>query len=646
MKNLPLNHQNKYRPDIDGLRAIAVLSVVIFHAFPNLLIGGFIGVDVFFVISGYLISNIIFENLNKKKLSFLQFYSRRIKRIFPAVTLVLIISYVIGWFILLPQDYEQLGKNIAAGAGFISNIAFLNEVDYFDASAEIKPLLHLWSLGIEEQFYILWPLLLWFIWGRKYTILPTILILIIASFYLNTKGVKENITTTFYSPHTRFWEILCGGLLAWISFSKKTYIHKLTNIKKINLILSKNKLLINNTLSAIGLILLSYGFLNINKNLSFPGLWAVIPVTASILLIYSGPNTWVNKKILSNNLAVWLGLISFPLYLWHWPLLTFARIIESSTPSYKIRIFIIMLSILLAWITYKYLELPIRFGKKNKITTAQLSVAMLIIGCIGLATYKYEGLSFRFPKIVQNLIDFRFDYRKAYRSGTCFLDPEQDHTSFKTCDSIKSNERQTILLWGDSHAAHLYPGYKASYGKTHNIIQRTTSGCPPILDFTVDSRPYCKAINESILNSLNNNAPDKVVLAAIWTDYSLDKLDKTISRIKERGINNIQLIGPVPHWNDGLPKQLYMYFNKNIPHSVPYRMSYGLNNNFFETDKILKIKSQSLKITYISAKDILCNDDGCITRIGNLQEDLTAWDYGHLTVKGSELLVSKFPKDE
>lgn len=633
MKNLSLKHQNKYRPDIDGLRAIAVLSVVMFHAFPNLLTGGFIGVDVFFVISGYLISTIIFENLNNKKFNFLQFYARRIKRIFPAVILVLIISYVIGWFVLLPQDYEQLGKHIAAGAGFISNIASLTEAGYFDTSAEMKPLLHLWSLGIEEQFYILWPLLLWLIWGRNNRTLSIIILLIVLSFYLNIKGVKENITTTFYSPHTRFWEILCGGLIAWISTSKNNHINK-------------NKLIINNTFSIIGLVLLAYGFLKINEKFSFPGLWAVIPVVASALLIHSGPNTWVNKKILSNNLAVWFGLISFPLYLWHWPLLTFARIIEGGTPSYKIRIFIVILSILLAWITYKYLEQPIRFGKKNKITIVQLSIAMLIIGCIGLATYKYEGFSFRFPKMVQNLIDFRFDYRTAYRSGTCFLDPEQNHTSFETCDSTKSNERETILLWGDSHAAHLYPGYKASYGKTHNIIQRTASGCPPILDFIVDSRPHCKEINKNVLKSLNGNLPDKVVLAAIWTDYNLDKLDITIRKIKKSGVNNIQLIGPVPQWNDGLPKQLYMYFNKNIPHRIPRRMNDGLNNNFFETDRLLKIKSQSLNIVYISAKDILCNNDGCITRTGDLQEDLTAWDYGHLTTKGSEFLVSKFLKNE
>lgn len=646
MKDASEITKKNYRPDIDGLRAISVLSVVIYHAFPNFLTGGFIGVDVFFVISGYLISNIIFYNLHNNKFSFINFYARRIKRIFPAVITVLVFSYLIGWLLLLPLSYEQLGKHIAGGAGFLSNIVSLYETGYFDGSANLKPLLHLWSLGIEEQFYILWPLLIWLIWKNKYVILPIILIITAASFYFNINGVKLNHTVTFYSPHTRFWEILCGCLLAWAYFIKKENLYKYLNIKKTISIPSKNESLIKNITAITGILLLLYGLFTINEGFSFPGFWAVIPVLSSVLLIYAGPDTWVNSKILSNKLAVWFGLISFPLYLWHWPLLTFSRIMESGTPSYNTRILIVIISILLAWATYKLLEQPIRFGKQSKISTAQLTISMIIIGCIGLATYKYDGLSFRFPKIVQNIMDFRFDYRTAYRSGTCFLDPEQDHTSFEGCDSTAIEGKNSILLWGDSHAAHLYPGYKATYGKSHNIIQRTASGCPPILDYTVKSRPHCNKINDKIIKYLNNKPPDKVVLAAIWTDYDLEKLNMTIRKIKESGVKNINIIGPVPQWNEGLPKQLYMYFSENIPHTVPSRMNFGLNNNFFKTDLILKEKVLPLKITYISAKEILCNDAGCITRTGESHDELTAWDYGHLTIKGSEYLVSKFHKHE
>ena len=211
----------KYRPDIDGLRAIAVLSVVAFHAFPNWIRGGFIGVDVFFVISGYLISTIIFENLDSGTFSFAEFYARRVKRIFPALLLVLTASYAFGWFALFADEYKQLGKHIAAGAGFVSNIVLWNEAGYFDSSAETKPLLHLWSLGIEEQFYVVWPLLLWLAWKQKFDLLTITIIVALVSFFLNINGVKEDTVATFYSPQTRFWELLCGSLLAWISIYGK-----------------------------------------------------------------------------------------------------------------------------------------------------------------------------------------------------------------------------------------------------------------------------------------------------------------------------------------------------------------------------------------------------------------------------------------
>jgi peptidoglycan/LPS O-acetylase OafA/YrhL len=205
-----------YRPDIDGLRAIAVLAVVIYHAFPKILKGGFIGVDVFFVISGYLISTILYEDFSKGRFSFANFYSRRIKRIFPSLIIVLFSCFMFGWFVLTAEEYRQLGKHIAAGAGFISNFIFWNEAGYFDNSADTKPLLHLWSLGIEEQFYIIWPLLLWIAWKSKFSLLGLILLVGTASFILSILGVNRDLVATFYSPQTRFWELLSGSLLAWI----------------------------------------------------------------------------------------------------------------------------------------------------------------------------------------------------------------------------------------------------------------------------------------------------------------------------------------------------------------------------------------------------------------------------------------------
>jgi peptidoglycan/LPS O-acetylase OafA/YrhL len=210
----------KYRPDIDGLRAIAVLSVVIFHAFPKSIKGGFIGVDIFFVISGFLISTIIMGSLERNSFSFIEFYSRRIKRIFPALLLVLIASFVFGWFALLADEYKQLGKHIAGGAGFVSNFVLWKESGYFDNDAETKPLLHLWSLGVEEQFYIVWPLLLWFAWKQRLNLLTVTMVVVAISFSLNVNTVQNDATAAFYSPQTRFWELLAGSILAYITLNQ------------------------------------------------------------------------------------------------------------------------------------------------------------------------------------------------------------------------------------------------------------------------------------------------------------------------------------------------------------------------------------------------------------------------------------------
>ena len=317
LQQLHLSHP-KYRPDIDGLRAVAVLAVVAFHAFPNSVRGGFIGVDVFFVISGYLISTILFENLDKGTFSFTEFYARRIKRIFPALLVVLIACFTFGWFALLADEYKQLGKHIAAGAGFISNFILWNEAGYFDNSAETKPLLHLWSLGIEEQFYIVWPLFLWFAWKRKFNLLIITIVVAIISFALNLNGVKQDMVATFYSPLSRFWELLCGSLLAWVTLYKKDAC---SNIKhKIDTWLSHtiyrtqqeaDGKRLENILSFTGLLLLLYGFWRINKTLSFPGYWALVPVLGAVLIITAGPKAWVNRTILSHKVLL---IIKMSLY--------------------------------------------------------------------------------------------------------------------------------------------------------------------------------------------------------------------------------------------------------------------------------------------------------------------------------------------
>jgi peptidoglycan/LPS O-acetylase OafA/YrhL len=334
----------KYRPDIDGLRAIAILSVVGFHAFPNWINGGFIGVDIFFVISGYLISSIIFDSLEHNHFSFFEFYSRRIKRIFPALILVLIACFAFGWFVLLADEYKQLGKHIAGGAGFIANFIFWNESGYFDNASDTKPLLHLWSLGVEEQFYIAWPVLLWFDWKQRLNMLTIVIAVGIISFALNIARINGGHTVAaFYSPQTRFWELLTGSLLAyatlrqWNSFPKlkhwlDTWLGKLIYSHPPE----GDGRSLRNIQSLLGAALIAVGVFVIAKENHFPGWWAVLPTLGTVMIIAAGMQAWLNSAVLGNRMLVWFGLISFPLYLWHWPLLSFARIVESETPSHEI----------------------------------------------------------------------------------------------------------------------------------------------------------------------------------------------------------------------------------------------------------------------------------------------------------------------
>lgn len=253
--NTSLSHP-KYRPDIDGLRAIAVLSVLWFHTFPDVLKAGFIGVDIFFVISGFLISSIIFENLDRGSFSFSEFYARRIKRIFPALSLVLLSCLVFGWFGLLEDEFKQLGKHVAAGAAFVSNFALWQESGYFNNAAETKPLLHLWSLAIEEQFYIVWPLLVWLVWKRKTLFWCVFAVAMLGSFATSVYLVRVDRVAAFYFPGSRIWELLGGAALAYLAVRPVRWQPTTTQ---------------RNVASWLGASLLALAFFKIDKNRPYPG---------------------------------------------------------------------------------------------------------------------------------------------------------------------------------------------------------------------------------------------------------------------------------------------------------------------------------------------------------------------------------------
>ena len=517
--SLPHISNQKYRPDIDGLRALAVLAVLIYHAFPDYLKGGFIGVDMFFVISGFLISTIIFENLDKNTFSFSEFYARRIKRIFPSLLLVLITCLIFGWFTLLANEYKQLGKHIASGAGFISNFILRNESGYFDNTADTKPLIHLWSLGIEEQFYLVWPLLLVFAYKRKINVLAVIVLVTLISFTLNLHEIKNNVSSTFYSPHTRFWELSSGALLAWSKLYRinccELIKQKLVGLTAIRMPAERLKiwgLTIENILSLIGLALVVYGLYAINKDLRFPGLWALFPVIGTLLIISGGAKAWMNRIVLSNRLLVWLGLISYPLYLWHWPLLSFARIIGGQVPSLNIRVAAVLMAIILAWLSYYFVERPFRFGKSSKTKLICLIFLLFSIGCFSYYIKHEGGLPFR-SVIINN--PYHNNYLKSGEDGgagevlenSCGLDDTL------TCIKDKRGPTKYVLL-GDSKARAMFPGiFRTSNnrGRWLFISPKGKFATVPIISQEEIYKPYQKVSTASLDVIAKNKDIEKVV---------------------------------------------------------------------------------------------------------------------------------------
>jgi len=496
----------KYRPDIDGLRAVAVLSVVAFHAAPSRFAGGFVGVDIFFVISGYLISTIIFENLARGTFSFREFYSRRIKRIFPSLIVVLCAVGAFGWYVLFTDEFAQLGKHISAGAGFVSNLALWSEAGYFDASAERKPLLHLWSLGIEEQFYIAWPLLAWLAWRKQFGLSLVTSFLLLGSFVLNVSSIQSDPVGTFYSPLTRIWELLAGSLVAW-------HVGQRRNLSGSGLALARRA----NVLSFSGMSILAIAFILLHTHRAFPGWWALLPVIGSALVIVAGPSAWFNRTLLSRSVMVWFGLISYPLYLWHWPLLSFIEILDLRSWDREARFGAVILAIVLAWLTYRFVERPLRHGKGDGQKVWLLSGGMVLVLAAGIAI-STELVSPRndsptLGKLVRARSDWEFPPAR-------FRPYPSEHGP---AVALSGSAPGVVVMLGDSIAQQYAPRVDQlaidARESLRSVIFATEGGCPPIPGVLRDDRPQCSDTLKTLIDIAMNEQVDSVVVAACWYCY-------------------------------------------------------------------------------------------------------------------------------
>ncbi len=610
MLSLP---SERYRSDIDGLRAIAVMLVMNFHAFPEAMPGGFIGVDIFFVISGFLITGIIARELEAKHFSLATFYVRRIRRIFPALIVVLCAVLVLGWLWLLPAPYAALSSDVAASAAFAANIALMFQSGYFDVEAAKKPLLHLWSLGIEEQFYLAWPLILMLAARWRLRLLWVAAAIGVASFVANVALIGSDPIATFYLPFTRAWELAVGAVLA-CAWSRLDQGAAASNIR-----------------AGAGAVLIGASLALLNVHRSFPGWWAMLPVAGSALLL-SAPAAWGNRVLLGARPAVWIGLISYPLYLWHWPLLVLFAAIKFGALSDFEREGILLLSTLLAVGTYWLVERPFRFGKPVPLKAVSLAGTMALVAIAGAIVVQGKGFAFRLPPEIRAMTEVN-QQTAQWRIHECLLDLVQDIKFAEGC--VERNRRPLLLLWGDSTAGALMPGLrKAQQGRDFGIAQLTASSCVPIINADIAGAPNCRANNDRVLAMVRQIKPDIVLLHGTWEKY-LDHAAETVAALKATGAR-VVVLGPVPFWRYGLPNEVMRYWM--LHHRlIPAR------SDEVDADRAIDDKMRAAMVPegaeFISARDVLCDADGCLARLGDKASDLTASDQVHLTEEASALLL-------
>ena len=424
-----------YRADIDGLRALAVAAVVVYHAFPGLLPGGFAGVDVFFAISGFLITGIVVAGFEAGRSGLAHFYARRIRRIFPALLVVLLATYALGWFALFPDEFRRLGRQLLAGAGFAANFAFWSEAGYFDTAAPTKPLLHLWSLGIEEQFYIVWPLLLYGATRLRANLLALTLAGALLSLGAGLYAGLVDPVGAFYAPWNRAWELLLGGALALRNGRPPAAPAR-------------------GRMALAGAALIAAGFALLDGHRTLPPGWALLPVLGTCLVLHGGPGSTFHRAVLGAPPLVWLGRISYPLYLWHWPLLSFAYILRGGDVPPGLRLALVAASVVLAGLTYVALERPVRRAPRSALLVGALGTLLAVVGWAGFDALKRDGLSFRFNGILTRLGGDGGDLGEVVEG--CGLDAAQARR-LRNCVHDRRGPSRYALL-GDSKGEVLYPG--------------------------------------------------------------------------------------------------------------------------------------------------------------------------------------------
>jgi peptidoglycan/LPS O-acetylase OafA/YrhL len=529
-----------YRPDIDGLRAIAVFAVIVFHAFPSVAPGGFVGVDIFFVISGFLITGLLASEMRAGRFSIATFYARRVRRIFPALIVVLAFTFAVGWVLLFPEELKHLGRDISTSAGFVANLSLWSETGYFDRAVETKPLLHLWSLGVEEQFYIVWPLVLALVLRSHARLRVVASVILLASLVANLALVGRHPSAAFFSPFTRFWQLMVGALLALRRSGSAIDSAQLRQL-----------------LSLVGTALCLGSIFLLSQHVAYPGWPALLPTVGACLLIAAGASGIVNRAVLAQPAMVGLGKISYPLYLWHWPLLTFGRILVGGPLTLRARAALMIVSVLLAWVTYAVVETPVRRSPARLRIVAIPCGLLLALGVAAGAVYALgiKGTGQPYSTVADPATVTSGAGKELVANG-CGLSPAEQDLILCISDI---RETPVFAMLGDSKAGALIWGAfrESTPGRRWKLLQHAqcapTTGVVRISPYAEDDPDQCARANELALRLVTSDPHIKLVTLVtarrivIGPDYAkvgsrvpyadgvLDGLDGTVSALTRAG---------------------------------------------------------------------------------------------------------------
>jgi peptidoglycan/LPS O-acetylase OafA/YrhL len=646
-----------FRPDINGLRALAVLAVLAFHAgLPAT--GGYAGVDIFFVISGFLISRIILSERAAGAFSLAGFYGKRIKRIFPALLLVLFVSWGLGWLLLDPDDLRRFGGHMEGSSYFSVNLWLYRQAfgpgAYFNPAARYMPALHLWSLSIEEQFYLIWPALLLVLFKFRRLLTPVIGLIFLASLAFCIILTPINSTAAFFFLSTRAWELALGALLAQreVFFQPAPPSERAANLR-----------------AGLGVALMLFAILAFNEGAPWPGYLALVP-TLGCALVISAPGARISAVLLGNRVAQFFGLISYPLYLWHWPLLSIAHNRVGDHLPHALTALLLGLSVLLAWLTWRFVESPVAaaYRRKPLAVAAPLLAGLVLAGLVGSVTRRNDGFPQRFPANVNAVFDYRAvanndlsDNSSCGEGGLFRRGGMEDERAAarrffveQGCLKIAHPERPTVVLLGDSHAMHLVRGLRTVYGDRINLVVMGAGGCAPLIaqsDWRVGltGSPRCHAINQEVVRNIVEIKPDAIVVAAFFSEFFdgylryfpqfLKDFDANVAALRQAGVASpILVMGQVPTWSPTVPS---LVGRELLAGETPPQVARDhLNSESIELDARFAAHPWGENVFYVSQAKKLCGDEGCRRLVGpRVPEDMISMDYGHYTPAGSVYAV-------